>query len=49
MGKILTQAQKTFVDLYDSYVLHLSSDIVAVPCDQDGKALDDYEVTITYN
>lgn len=48
MGKILTQAQKTFTDLYDSYVLNLSSDIVAVPCDQDGKAAEDCSVEIQY-
>ena len=49
MGKILTQAQKTFVDLYDSYVLNLSTDIVAVPCNHEGKSVDNYEVAITYN
>lgn len=49
MGKVLTQAQKTFTDLYDSYVLNLSSDIVAVPCNQDGQSVDDYEATVTYN
>ena len=49
MGKVLTQAQKTFTDLYDSYVLNLSSDIVAVPCDQYGKATEDYTATITYS
>lgn len=48
MGKTLTVAQKTFTDLYDSYVLNLSSDIVAVSCDQYGKATEDCEVTITY-
>lgn len=49
MGKILTVAQKTFTDLYDSYVLNLSSDIVAVPCDQDGKATEECITTITYS
>ena len=49
MGKVLTQAQKTFTDLYDSYVLNLSSDIVAVPCNQDGQSVDNYVATVTYN
>lgn len=49
MGKILTKAQKTFTDLYDSYVLNLSSDIVAVPCDQYGAASEDCTVKIAYS
>lgn len=49
MGKVLTQAQKTFTDLYDSYVLNLSSDIVAVPCNQDGQSVNNHETTVTYN
>jgi hypothetical protein len=49
MAKILSTAQKTFVDLYDSYVLNMSSDVVAVPCDQYGKSIDDYKTTITFN
>lgn len=48
MGKTLTVAQKTFTDLYDSYVLNLSSDIVAVPCDQYGRATEDCTVEINY-
>lgn len=49
MGKTLTVAQKTFTDLYDSYILNLSSDIVAFPCDQHGAASEKYTTTITYS
>ena len=49
MRKILTQAQKTFTDLYDSYVLNLSSDIVAVPCDHEGKTTENCTANITYS
>lgn len=49
MAKVLSVAQKTFVDLYDSYVLDMSSDVIAVPCDQYGNILKQFDFTITYN
>lgn len=48
MGKELTIAQLTFVDLYDSYTLSLSSDVIAVPCDAEGDALNTKTYTIDY-
>ena len=48
MGKELTIAQLTFVDLYDSYTLSLSSDVIAVPCDAEGDALNTKIYTIDY-
>ena len=48
MEKELTKAQLTFVDLYDSYTLSLSSDVIAVPCDAEGEALSTKTYTIDY-
>ena len=48
MGKELTISQLTFVDLYDSYTLSLSSDVIAVPCNSDGEALSTKTYTIDY-
>ena len=48
MEKELTKAQLTFVDLYDSYTLSLSSDVIAVPCDAEGEALSTKIYTIDY-
>lgn len=49
MGKELTISQLTFVDLYDSYTLSLSSDVVAVPCNSDGEALSTKTYEIKYS
>lgn len=49
MGKELTISQLTFVDLYDSYTLSLSSDVIAVTCNSDGEALSTAEYAIEYS
>lgn len=49
MGKELTIAQLTFVDLYDSYTLSLSSDVIAVPCNPDGEALNTTTYKVKYS
>ena len=38
MSKILTTSQKTFVDIYDSYNLSVTPDIISVLCNDDGSA-----------
>ena len=48
MAKIISTAQKTFVDLYDSYVLNIGPDVVAVPCNKDGVATETRTTDINY-
>ena len=48
MAKIISTAQKTFVDLYDSYVLNIGPDVVAVPCDKNGVATKTQTTNINY-
>ena len=46
--KIIGTAQKTFIDLYDAYTLDMDTDVIAVECDQYGKASKQHSITIAY-
>ena len=48
MSKILTTSQKTFVDIYDSYNLSVSPDIVSVLCNEDGSVKYGTSVQLNY-
>ena len=46
--KIISTAQKTFIDLYDAYTLDMDTDVIALECDQYGKASKQHSVTTSY-
>ena len=48
MSKILTTSQKTFVDIYDSYSLSVTPDIISVLCNEDGSAKYGVSVPLRY-
>ena len=48
MAKLLSTAQKTFVDLYDSYNLTLTPDIVSLSCDSNGAVLSNHSFEFKY-
>lgn len=49
MAKIISTAQKTFIDLYDSYILSLTPDVAALPCTNSGAASANTVFTFTYS
>lgn len=49
MAKILSTAQKTFIDLYDSYILSLTPDVAAIPCTSAGAASAKTVFTFAYS
>lgn len=49
MAKILSTAQKTFIDLYDSYILSLTPDVATLPCTNAGVTSAETVFTFTYS
>lgn len=49
MAKVISRAQKTFIDLYDSYILSLTPDVATVPCTSSGAANAKTIFTFTYS
>ena len=49
MSKILSTAQKTFVDLYDSYTLTLTPEVAVIPCDESGNILAETNFVFNYS
>ena len=49
MAKIISSAQKTFVDLYDSYILSLTPDAAMIPCTNSGAASAKTVFNFTYS